>query len=129
MSVRRFGTQSLVRLLGNWQAPSSRTPLWRQLAEALRLLILDGRLALETRLPGERELATALNVSRTTIASALGLLREEGYLQSRQEVVHALRYLPALCSPESRRFRRHRSISPPPPSAPDRRFIKPTATR
>ncbi len=58
--------------------------LWRQLAEALRLLILDGRLALETRLPGERELATALNVSRTTIASALGLLREEGYLQSRQ---------------------------------------------
>ncbi|MFH2555544.1 PLP-dependent aminotransferase family protein [Klebsiella aerogenes] len=84
MSVRRFGTQSLVRLLGNWQAPSSRTPLWRQLAEALRLLILDGRLALETRLPGERELATALNVSRTTIASALGLLREEGYLQSRQ---------------------------------------------
>ena len=47
-------------------------------------MILDGRLALETRLPGERELATALNVSRTTIASALGLLREEGYLQSRQ---------------------------------------------
>lgn len=84
MSVRRFGTQSLVRLLGNWQSPSSRAPLWRQLAEALRLLILDGRLALETRLPGERELATALNVSRTTIASALGLLREEGYLQSRQ---------------------------------------------
>ncbi|MGV8352583.1 GntR family transcriptional regulator, partial [Pseudomonas aeruginosa] len=84
MSVRRFGTQSLARLLGNWQSPSSRAPLWRQLAEALRLLILDGRLALETRLPGERELATALNVSRTTIASALGLLREEGYLQSRQ---------------------------------------------
>ncbi len=29
-----------VRLLGNWQETSSRTPLWRQLAEALRLLIL-----------------------------------------------------------------------------------------
>jgi DNA-binding transcriptional MocR family regulator len=84
MSLRRFGTQSLVRLLGNWQASSSRAPLWRQLAEALRLLILDGRLALDSRLPGERELATALNVSRTTIASALGSLREEGYLQSRQ---------------------------------------------
>lgn len=40
MSARRFGTQSLVRLLGNWQETSSRTPLWRQLAEALRLLIL-----------------------------------------------------------------------------------------
>ena len=59
MSSRRFGSQSLVRLLGHWQQASSRTPLWRQLADALRLLILDGRLALNTRLPGERELATA----------------------------------------------------------------------
>ncbi len=90
MSARRFGTQSLVRLLGNWQETSSRTPLWRQLAEALRLLILDGRLTLQTRLPGERELAAALNVSRTTIASALGQLREEGFLYSRQGAGHAL---------------------------------------
>jgi DNA-binding transcriptional MocR family regulator len=90
MSARRFGTQSLVRLLGNWQESSSRTPLWRQLAEALRLLILDGRLTLQTRLPGERELAAALNVSRTTIASALGQLREEGFLYSRQGAVRAL---------------------------------------
>jgi len=84
MLSRRFGAQSLVRLLGHWQESTSRTPIWRQLAEALRLLILDGRLALETRLPGERELAAALNVSRTTVASALGQLREEGYLYSRQ---------------------------------------------
>ena len=84
MSSRRFGAQSLVRLLGHWQESTSRTPIWRQLAEALRLLILDGRLALETRLPGERELAAALNISRTTVASALGQLREEGYLYSRQ---------------------------------------------
>lgn len=84
MSSRRFGSQSLVRLLGHWQESGSRMPLWRQLAEALRLLILDGRLALETRLPGERELAAALNISRTTVASALGQLREEGYLYSRQ---------------------------------------------
>jgi len=33
------------------------------------MLILDGRLALHTRLPGERELAAALEVSRTTIGS------------------------------------------------------------
>ena len=71
MSSRRFGSQSLVRLLGHWQQTSSRTPRWRQLADALRLLILDGRLALNTRLPGERELAAALDVSRTTISSAL----------------------------------------------------------
>ncbi|MBS0928605.1 MocR-like transcription factor YczR [Klebsiella michiganensis] len=84
MLSRRFGAQSLVRLLGHWQESTSRTPIWRQLAEALLLLILDGRLALETRLPGERELAAALNISRTTVASALGQLREEGYLYSRQ---------------------------------------------
>ena len=78
MLSRRFGAQSLVRLLGHWQESTSRTPIWRQLAEALRLL------ALETRLPGERELAAALNISRTTVASALGQLREEGYLYSRQ---------------------------------------------
>lgn len=83
MSSRRFGSQSLVRMLGHWQQPSSRTPLWRQLADALRLLILDGRLALDTRLPGERELATALTVSRTTIGSALAHLRDAGYLESR----------------------------------------------
>jgi hypothetical protein len=54
MSSRRYGSQSLQRLLGHWQENPSRTPIWRQLAEALRLLILDGRLALDSRLPGER---------------------------------------------------------------------------
>lgn len=84
MSSRRFASQSLQRLLGHWQENSAKTPLWRQLAEALRLLILDGRLALDNRLPGERELAATLHVSRTTVASALAQLREEGYLESRQ---------------------------------------------
>ncbi|PDO87816.1 PLP-dependent aminotransferase family protein [Kosakonia sacchari] len=83
MSSRRLGSHSLHRLLGHWQQPSSRTPLWRQLADALRLLILDGRLAIETRLPGERELASMLEISRTTVASALAHLRDEGYLESR----------------------------------------------
>lgn len=82
--LRRSTTQSLVRLLGHWQENPSSTPLWRQLTDALRLLILDGRLPLGTRLPGEREFASALGVSRTTIASALAQLRDEGYVQSRQ---------------------------------------------
>lgn len=83
MTPRRAATYSLVRLLGHWQETHSRMPLWRQLAQALRLLILDGRLPLESRLPGEREFAAALGISRTTIASALAQLRDEGYLQSR----------------------------------------------
>ena len=83
MSLRRSGTQSLTSLLGHWQETPSRIPLWRQLADVLRLLILDGRLPLDCRLPGERELATALGVSRTTISSALALLRDEGFIASR----------------------------------------------
>jgi DNA-binding transcriptional MocR family regulator len=83
MNQRRSGSLSLLRLLGNWQQPASRAPLYQQLAQALRLLILDGRLPLDSRLPGERELASALNVSRTTVASALAQLRDENYLVSR----------------------------------------------
>lgn len=83
MNLRRTGTASLVKLLGQWHQPLPRTPVYRQLADGLRLLILDGRLPLGCRLPGERELATALGVSRTTVAAALGLLWEAGYLHSR----------------------------------------------
>lgn len=84
MSSRRLGYQSLIQMLGHWQQPSSRTPLWQQLSSALRLLILDGRLTQGTRLPGERELCTALGISRTTVSSALGRLREQGFLISQQ---------------------------------------------
>lgn len=84
MSSRRFGHQSLIQMLGHWQQTPSRIPLWQQLAAALRLLILDGRLVQGTRLPGEREMATGLNISRTTVSSALAQLRDQGFLQSRQ---------------------------------------------
>ncbi|CAN5233063.1 PLP-dependent aminotransferase family protein [soil metagenome] len=57
---------------------------YRQLARALRLLVLDGRVGLGVRLPGERELAQALGLSRTTLAAAYNQLRDEGYLLSRQ---------------------------------------------
>lgn len=84
MTQRRTGTSSLIKLLGHWHQPLPRTPVYRQLADGLRLLILDGRLSLESRLPGERELASALGISRTTVAAALAQLRDEGYLLSRQ---------------------------------------------
>ncbi|MCW2485357.1 PLP-dependent aminotransferase family protein [Candidatus Symbiopectobacterium sp. NZEC127] len=84
MAARRIGSASLQRLLGNWQQPASRIPAYRQLADSLRLLILDGRLPLDTRLPGERDVAEILHISRTTVTGALAELRSEGYLASRQ---------------------------------------------
>jgi DNA-binding transcriptional MocR family regulator len=71
----------LARLLGGWR--SSR-PAYVALSAALRLLVLDGRLPLRTRLPGERDLAAALGVSRTTAAAAYAALREEGFVASRR---------------------------------------------
>src|SRR3954451_20812533 len=71
----------LARLLGGWR--SSR-PAYAPLAGALRVFVLDGRLPLNTRLPGERELAEALGVSRTTAGAAYAALREEGFLASRR---------------------------------------------
>ncbi len=52
MNTRRTGSASLLRLLGRWQQEHSRLPVYRQLAQALRLVILDGRLPLASRLPG-----------------------------------------------------------------------------
>jgi DNA-binding transcriptional MocR family regulator len=74
----------LARLLGDWTASGTTGPGYVRLAAALRLLVLDGRLQLATRLPGERELATALGVSRTTITAAYDALREAGYAASRR---------------------------------------------
>ena len=71
----------LSELLG----PSRRDGTSRErLATALRSLILDGRVAIESRLPAERTLATGLGVSRATITAAYDQLREEGYITSRQ---------------------------------------------
>ncbi|MCX5388793.1 PLP-dependent aminotransferase family protein [Streptomyces sp. NBC_00094] len=57
---------------------------YRELARAVREALLDGRVALRLRLPAERELATVLEVSRTTVTGAYDLLRESGYAHSRR---------------------------------------------
>ncbi|MCZ0978502.1 PLP-dependent aminotransferase family protein [Streptomyces diastatochromogenes] len=57
---------------------------YRELARAVREALLDGRVALRLRLPAERELASVLLVSRTTVTSAYDLLRESGYAHSRR---------------------------------------------
>ncbi|MFP4324296.1 MAG: PLP-dependent aminotransferase family protein [Anaerolineales bacterium] len=59
-------------------------PLYQQLYDALRIAILDGRLARHTRLPSSRDLADLLDVSRTTVMNAYDQLIAEGYLEPRR---------------------------------------------
>jgi DNA-binding transcriptional MocR family regulator len=73
--------QRMVELLGPWRRDGVRT---ERLAAAVRSLMLDGRLAVESRLPAERTLASSLGISRATVTGAYDLLREQGYVESRQ---------------------------------------------
>ena len=58
-------------------------PLHRQLYEAMRRAILDGKITAGDRLPSSRELTQDLNLSRNTVVAALNQLGVEGYLASR----------------------------------------------
>ncbi|TCN46248.1 hypothetical protein EV641_12122 [Rhodococcus sp. SMB37] len=82
--TRAIGAGSLVRDLGNWQDTGDVRPAYRALADGIRLLVHDGRVPQGVALPSERELASALSLSRTTVTSAYSALRDEGYLRSRQ---------------------------------------------
>src|SRR5690606_37042623 len=81
VSTRYVSGRHLARLVGD---VSAQRPVYEALARSVRALVLDGRLALRTRLPAERDLAAALGVSRTTVTAAYGRLRDEGYIESRQ---------------------------------------------
>lgn len=62
---------------------SSGTPLQRQIREALRDAILDGRLASGARLPSWQELAGSLNIARGTVKAAYDWLAGEGLIAGR----------------------------------------------
>jgi DNA-binding transcriptional MocR family regulator len=80
---RLIGARQLAGLLGEWRAGSV-GPAYAVLSRTAILLILDGRLPLHCRLPSERDLATAIGVSRTTVTAAYDALRTQGYLVSRR---------------------------------------------
>ena len=58
-------------------------PLHRQLYEALRRAMLDGKLGAGERLSSSRDLAQDLGLSRNTVVAAINQLSVEGYLVSR----------------------------------------------
>ncbi|MGP4053507.1 MocR-like transcription factor YczR [Mycobacterium sp. 4D054] len=84
MAVRSLDVDLLARELGNWRTSSRTGPAYHGLADAIRLLIIDGRVPVGARLPSERALAEALHVSRTTVTAAYAQLRDDGYLNARR---------------------------------------------
>ena len=78
--TRTIGAARVATLVGDFD----RSPAYAGLAEALVLLIGDGRIGLDTRLPSERELTDALGVSRTTVTRAYAELRDAGYAVARR---------------------------------------------
>ncbi|GAA1118208.1 MocR-like transcription factor YczR [Nocardiopsis metallicus] len=79
--TRRINGRLLARLIG--EAPVER-PYYLAIARAVSGLVLDGRVPTHTRLPAERDLATALGVSRNTVTAAYAWLRDNSFLDSRQ---------------------------------------------
>lgn len=80
-TASRIGARNLARLLPNLRTLPG--PTYAALARAIESLVLDGRIAVETRVPSERELAAELAVSRATVTAAYDALRADGYLVSR----------------------------------------------
>jgi GntR family transcriptional regulator/MocR family aminotransferase len=60
-----------------------RQGLTRQLYDALRQRVLDGRLVSGTRLPATRDMAAALSISRNSVVRAYDQLYAEGFIESR----------------------------------------------
>lgn len=89
---QRLGPAALRALL---PAPETwTTPKYQALAEQVASLLFDGRLAPNTALPSERELAEHLGLSRSTTTAAYRLLSEQGVLTSRRGSGSVLRLPP-----------------------------------
>src|SRR5689334_3787683 len=77
---RSINARRVAGLVGTFD----RHPAYAGLADALVLLIGDGRIPAATRLPSERELTDALGVSRTTVTRAYASVRDAGFAEARQ---------------------------------------------
>jgi len=60
---------------------NSRTPLYLQIRNQLREMILDGTLSEGSRLPPERKMAAALGVNRSTVVNAYRELAADGLVE------------------------------------------------
>jgi DNA-binding transcriptional MocR family regulator len=98
----------VVPLFREWESGTG--PMYTRLAAAMRSAIERGELLRGTRLPPERPLADALEVSRTTVVLAYQRLRDEGLVESRQGSGTWVRRRVGGASPPSRLEEQHRSF-------------------
>jgi GntR family transcriptional regulator len=73
-------SQPFVSIVGESYDSST---LAQRVAEQLRALIMEGKLPPESQLPNEPDLSAFLNVSRSTVRSALTILEQGGFIQRR----------------------------------------------
>jgi DNA-binding transcriptional MocR family regulator len=78
--VGRLSSRAVVRALGTWRTG---LPTYVAIADGLAAAVESGVVAPGTLLPGERELARVLRVSRSTTAAAYQRLRDAGVVFSR----------------------------------------------
>lgn len=63
--------------------PNGRAPLYRQIASHLGRMIQNGTIPCGDRLPGSRDLARNLGVSRATVVLAYDLLEDDGFIEQK----------------------------------------------
>ena len=76
MSDRVVVADALARHLGQWRTAGSAGPAYGALADAIRLLVIDGRLPLGARVPSERALASSQHLTPPTDTAASAERRE-----------------------------------------------------
>ena len=89
--------------------PASPTPVYRQVVDNLRSLLVDGALEPGDSLPTVRELGLELGIHFNTVAEAYRLLAQEGWLElkRRRGAVVLARDTPAQQPAQQESFRRN----------------------
>jgi GntR family transcriptional regulator len=64
--------------------PQSSVPIYRQIVEQVRMAVAGGRLRVDERLPGVRELADELSINLQTVQKAYAELVRDGTLEQRR---------------------------------------------
>jgi len=84
MTLSSSSTTSSPIALNRMLSKGAATPIYLQVYQGLSRLIEDGTLERGSALPGERDLALQIGVSRVTVRQALRLLTEGGQLVRKQ---------------------------------------------